>query len=358
MSVARRKDGRWIVKYRDGKGEWAQRSFKSEQEARQFDGEAAYDDIDNERPTLLECVLAFLKNTTHSKFTVWQYRFAVQGYDRKKGGHTEGPAEMLATRYADTLRFRDLDAVRDNCRARGMSNSSINLVVGRIQAALNWCAQNDIIEINPWAKYKPLKAEHKSRQGTLEDAQKAYACAPAWLQWAARTALALCLRPGMVELFRLKWQAFQWPQRAVTVSMGKVHATKTVYPPEDYLAEAWERYCADGKDNSIYVCRGSKGQPVNKSCYDIAWRHACRRAGVSLPMYALRHIAASRMLASGADLAAVAAQLGHKDLTTTGRFYAHALPAAQKAAGSTLSLVQLGAANPENTSKNKELEQE
>ena len=40
-----------------------------------------------------------------------------------------------------------------------------------------------------------------------------------------------------------------------------------------------------------------------------------------MPMYALRHIAASEMLARGADLAAVAAQLGHKNLTTTGAFY-------------------------------------
>ena len=43
-----------------------------------------------------------------------------------------------------------------------------------------------------------------------------------------------------------------------------------------------------------------------------------------MPMHALRHIAASEMPAGGVDLAAVAAQLGHKNLTATGAFHTHA----------------------------------
>lgn len=66
-----------------------------------------------------------------------------------------------------------------------------------------------------------------------------------------------------------------------------------------------------------------------------------------MPMYALRHIAASEMLAAGADLAAVAAQLGHKNLTTTGAFYTHALASSQRRAAmglpSCTKLVRNGA---------------
>lgn len=43
-------------------------------------------------------------------------------------------------------------------------------------------------------------------------------------------------------------------------------------------------------------------------------------------------MAASLMLEAGADIAAVAAQLGHKDVTTTGEFYAHAVAGAQERA--------------------------
>ena len=353
MSIARRSDGRIIVKYKDARGRWQQRSFRDEAEARRFDGEAAFDEVENERPTLLDCVLAFLDSTTHSARVLQQYRFLLMGFDRKDGKHTEGPAEFLASRYADTLTFRDLHAVRDNCRARNLSNTTINMNVAKIKAALNWSASHDMIATNPWAKYDQLEARHKSHMGKLEDFQKIYAVLPAWMQWACRTCLALCLRPGLSELFALQWQAFNWRSRAVTVYMGKTDSTKTVYPPEEYLSEAWAKYCEDGRDGEKIVCRNRRDGQVTVGQYQQAWIHACKKTGVTMAMYAIRHIAASQMLEAGADLAAVAAQLGHANASTTGRYYLHALPRAQRAAGNTLSWCGFGAALPAAPNKNK-----
>ena len=58
-------------------------------------------------------------------------------------------------------------------------------------------------------------------------------------------------------------------------------------------------------------------------------------------MYALRHIAASEMLANGVDIAAVAAQLGHKNITTTGIFYTHALASSQRRAVTCLLIAPI-----------------
>lgn len=77
------------------------------------------------------------------------------------------------------------------------------------------------------------------RDGTLEDFRKVYDVLPAWAQWACRTFLALCLRPGQAELCALTWDVFNWQVRSVTVYMSKVGAYKVVSPPEDSLAEAW-----------------------------------------------------------------------------------------------------------------------
>ena len=188
--------------------------------------------------------------------------------------------------------------------------------------------------------------------GKMEELQKIYEKLPAWMQWACKTCFALCLRPGLSELFALKWDAFNWKSRAVTVYMGKTDTTKTVYPPEQYTSEAWDRFCADGKDDTRLVCRNRKDGKVTVGQYQQAWIHACQKAGVTMPMYAIRHIAASQMLEAGADLAAVAAQLGHANATTTGRYYLHALPRAQRAAGSTLLWCGSGAALPDKTSEN------
>lgn len=351
MSVARRNDGRFVVKYKDEEGRWKQRSFRSEAEARTFDSECQYDATENERVTVLEAVLVYLKNNSFCPQTVKIFKFIVHGYDRKDGTHTEGPAEVLASRFVDTLTWRDLNTVRDNCRARKMKPASINAVTGKLGAAFNWCAGHDMLEKNPWAKYGRLEARSTPRAGTLEDFRKIYAKLPAWFQWACRTAIGLCLRPGLAELFSLRWEAFRWQEKSVSVFMGKVGDAKTVFPPEDYLNEAWRRFCADGQDGSRLVCRSGRDAPVSADCYIGAWKRACRHAGVRMPLYAVRHICASEMLAGGADLAAVAAQLGHRNITTTGRYYAHALPQAQRLAAKALpsctNLVQVGAENEE-----------
>lgn len=352
MSVAQRSDGRYVVKFKDETGRWRQRSFHSEDEARQFDGDCQYDDKENERLTVLEAVMVYLKNNKLSLSSIEAFEYAVKGYNRRDGKHTEGPAECLASRYVDTLTSRDLETVYENCRARKMKASSTNRIVAScLKAAFNWCVQRDLIPENPWAKYKNLPSDTVHMCGTLEEFQKIYAVLPLWMQWPCRTALALCLRPGMVELFGLRWSAFEWRTGTVTVFMGKVGRAKTVYAPEDYLAEAWERYCADGQDGGKLVCRNRKDGPVTERAYAQAWQRACKLAGVRMPMYGIRGICATEMLAEGIDLAAVAAQLGHKDLTTTGRHYIHALPSAQKAAARALpscaSLVPLGAASKE-----------
>ena len=52
MSVAKRGDGRWAVKFKDDEGRWKQRSFRTEEEARQFAADCQYDAVENTRLTL------------------------------------------------------------------------------------------------------------------------------------------------------------------------------------------------------------------------------------------------------------------------------------------------------------------
>ena len=341
MSISRRKDGRWCVKYKidtpTGQ-KWTQKTFPKdkEAEARAFELEAKYDEPENTRPTLLECVLAYVKEVPHCDFTSRQYENLVCGYDRKDGVHTVGPAEFLADKFADSLDKRDLLAFRDTFRARGVAEATVALGEQRLKAALRWCADEGLIPEHPWAKHRGARVQHKSRQGSLEDLQKVYACLPEWMQWASRTAMALCVRPGITELFSLRWRVFDWKAGTATVYMGKVKSSKTVYVPGAYLAEARERFESSGCNQEGLVCPGRRGQAIRPSTYDSAWRTACGKAGISIPMYAIRHISATEMLANGVDLAAVAAQLGHRNLTTTGQYYAHALARAQREAAKAL----------------------
>ena len=163
MSVAKRGDGRFVVKFEDEGGRWRLRSFRpdQEEEARQFDADCQYDKVENSRLTLLEAVLVYLKNTEHAEHTVGMYEFIVCGHDRKNGEHREGPAEFLANKFVDTLTRRDLENVREKCRNDGISIASINLYVGKIKAALSWCVEQDLLHENPWGKYRQLPGAKK-----------------------------------------------------------------------------------------------------------------------------------------------------------------------------------------------------
>lgn len=331
MSISRRSNGRFCVKYKTAEGQWKQRTFApdKEAEARKFDAECAYDETDNTRMTLVEAVLAYMKNVPYCRETTKLFRYVIT----KLAGH-------LQQRFVDTLTRRDLESVRDNAREAGCKPSTINGYVGKLKAALNWCAEQDLIPENPWAKYRQLPARHEHRTGEYADFLKVYAELPEWMRWACRTAMALCLRPGVSELFRLQWAAFDWNAGTVRVHMPKVDATKTVYAPPAYLTEARERFKADGEDVEQYVCRSRTGRLVQKKIYMKAWYKACQRVDVKMPLYALRHIAASEMLAGGADLAAVAAQLGHRSIQTTASVYTHAVAGAQQRAALVLPVVQ------------------
>ena len=351
MSVYQRGDGRWCAKVKDESRhphKWVQRTFQTRQEAEQYEDEWKADARDASRLTVAEAVTLFLKHVPHSHRVASRYIWLVCGAkeSQKKAKQKTGYAECIATKYVDALTKRDMEMVRDCARDGGASNVGINFWIGRLQAAFRWCASEEYIQRNPWETFRPLKASHGTRAGTMEQLQAVFPYLPPWLQWAVKTALALCLRPGVVELFRLQWSAFDFVHGAVTVLMGKVGRSKTVFPIREYMDEALERFKADGEDKTLYVCRGRRGQTVYG--YDSAWRKACRKAGIQpFPMYALRHIAASMMLAAGADVAAVAANLGHSSPTVTLRAYAHALPQAQRAASESLGAVWCGKGLPE-----------
>ena len=183
------------------------------------------------------------------------------------------------------------------------------------------------MHINPWRDYRRLKHNRPIIRARVEDLQQLYPFLPEYLQWAVKTAFFLALRPGQVELFSLTWDAFDWRRGLVVIRQGKSGRIKTVVPHPAYMAEAKIRCERDTAAGNPLVCHRGNGQKVLS--FKTAWLNACKRAGVHMRPYDIRHIAATEMLARGADLAAVAAQLGHSNVATTGGTYAHVTPGSQ-----------------------------
>ena len=345
MSVFQRADGRWVVKRKDSTGKTVQKTFKEEQDARKYEDELYIDSREGSRLTVFEAVTLYLKDHDWLSASVKrQYSWMVSGSVTKKGKRVVGCAECIADKFVDELSRRDLNDVRDSLRARNVCNGTINNYTGMLHAVFGYALNEGLITANPWEGISHLRHRRKHRDGKIEDFRKLYAILPDFMQWWCRTAMALCLRPGITELFSLQWSAFDFQHGSVTVHMGKVGRDKVVFPIKEYMDEARARFEADGDGRDGFVCRNKYGRRVRT--YRSSWFLYCAKAGVKLPPYAMRHITATLMLAAGADVAAVAANLGHSSPAITLNVYAHALPSAQREA-----CTKMGAAWCENEEK-------
>lgn len=319
MSICQRKDGRFVVKFKDEAGRWRQKGFRDRGAAEAFEGENLYDDSENKRLTVAESIVLFLKSTRHCQQEKESYALIL----RRMG-------DMLATKYVDSLDRRDLENFRLILKEEyGVAAPGINRAVKKLKAAFRWCASEDMLSTVPWAKYRPLpEPPHRHHCGDFSGFMKVYSrCNPA-LQWLIRTCLALCLRPGK-EVSGLRWGDVDLPHGKAHIWMPKVSRWKDVIAPGWWVDEA--RIRSEGKAPEDYVCLTLRGHPWHASF--TTWYDTCRRVGMKhMPLYTVRHMAASLMLEAGADPAAVAAQLGHSSVATTASFYTHAVAGAQERA--------------------------
>ena len=313
-----RKDGRFVVKFKDGE-RWKQKTFHDRDAAEGFERSLQYDEEENTRLTVSESILLFLAKTKHCEKVRKRYAVIL---------HRMG--DEIGSRYVDTLDRRDLEHFRDKMqREWHMEAGVINVYVQKMLAAWRWCASEDFLDTVPWAKYRKLPEKRQGHWcGNFDDFRKVYALCNSAIQWAVRTCLALCLRPGK-ELANLQWKDVDLQKGSAVIFMYKVEREKTVFCPAWWLEEAKIR--AIGAAPQDLVCKSPRGKKLRELGHD--WHRVCLRAGVkNLPLYTVRHLAASLMIEAGADIAAVAAQLGHKDVTTTGEFYTHAMTGAQERA--------------------------
>lgn len=324
----------FFCKWRED-GKEKRRYFKTEQEARAFEAERIQETTqEDERLTMGELTMLFCRNRPElHPVTKRKIVYFLAGYD-KDGVHHAGTGEFLRDKYADALSRQDLERMREGFRSRRVGNNTINKFQSLVRAILAWGVDQELIRFNPWRDFKKLKVIRPVFQPSIEALKKLYPELPGYLQWAVKTAFFLALRPGQVELFSLTWDAFNWRRGVVIIRQGKTGRLKTVVPHPVYLAEAKVRYETDMAAGIPWVCHRGNGQRVLN--FRTAWVLACRRAGINLRPYDVRHIAATEMLARGADLAAVAAQLGHSSVATTGAVYAHVTEGGQTRAAALM----------------------
>jgi integrase len=230
----------------------------------------------------------------------------------------------------------------------GRKKTTIHRELSIIRAILLRAVERRKIAANPMHGYRmPRRDDAVLNPPTAAELAAIHRAAAPHLQRALMLAYYTAMRPGGSELLALRWEHIDLMTGTIFVESAKKGGMRSrVVPIAAGLALHLTGWLADDRE------RGPLGWVVHYGGDQVgslktSWRAAKARAGITrrMRMYDLRHMAASEMLASGADLKSVSEILGHASPDMTLRTYQHTITAQRRAAvemlGQCLPLVNV-----------------
>jgi integrase len=172
-------------------------------------------------------------------------------------------------------------------------------------------------------------------------------------------ALTCGLREGELQALRWKDVDLERYRLRVTATLTAVqdgkpvfgepktqHSRRTVRMPQMATAalerhqadqDARRRLAGDAWEENGLVFTSDVGRPLWRSQIRKHWLALLEKAGLPpMRVHDLRHSAASLLLAEGVPVKVASEMLGHSDVTTTLRIYAHVIEGAQEQAASAM----------------------
>ena len=237
---------------------------------------------------------------------------------------------LLAISPAVVARWRDARL------AGGAQGSTVNRELNLLSAVINWGIRERMIALpgNPVASVRrPAAVRARDRRlepgeeqrlldalgdraGDVRGAKRAGAYRVGtrnpWMRPLVQFAIETAMRQG--ELLALLWENVDLKARTAHLEDTKNGEARTVPLSSRAVAvlEALPR--SSGIDGRVF--------PLTAQAVKLAWKRACKRAGLeNLHFHDLRHEATSRLAEKLPNLIELAAVTGHKDLRMLKRYY-------------------------------------
>ncbi|GAB6037866.1 hypothetical protein JCM15519_24250 [Fundidesulfovibrio butyratiphilus] len=197
------------------------------------------------------------------------------------------------------------------------SKTTVNRYTDYLNAVFNFGLEMGLTKTNPMKGRKKTKERPREVQINLDDVKKIMEHADTHVRWAIEVCFTLGLRPGVSELFSIRYDQIDWNAPSIKVYASKTQTTRVI-PLSPTFAQKLREMEATSKSGYVIEYHGKPVTRMNK-----AYQAACERAGIKVPtrMYDLRHLFATTMLSRGADLAAVSKLMGHANVTMTADTY-------------------------------------
>jgi integrase len=220
---------------------------------------------------------------------------------------------------------------------RKVSARTINKYFQYLSGMFTWAIERGYLQESPWARRKTLRIKNRFQVEllTVDEFQAIVAAADDHLKWALEVEINTGVRPGVTELFALKWDDFDYDTGAVRIYSSKTDSYHTQYVSQEFLARVKEKRAEVlAEDVRLAKRRGEvrpecpfvisyRGAPVRQLAN--AWKAAKKRAEITrrIRLYDIRHFFITHALAGGADMLDLAHRVGHKNANMIVNVYAH-----------------------------------
>ncbi|MDY0274761.1 MAG: site-specific integrase [Desulfomicrobium sp.] len=206
--------------------------------------------------------------------------------------------------------------------------TTINRRVSIIKAALNWAEAQELIEANPVRMFSAPRGQNTQiPPPSKAELEAMLVVAEPHVQRVIVLGLFFGVRVGPSEMFKITWEhvdLLAWSLRVWSADKNQRRQYRDLRIRESLrpLFLAWRN--ADADIDAGYLIH-YQGKPVGT--IKRAWKETLRRAGITrrIRPYDLRHAHATEALAAGADIKAVAENMGHADTSMIYKHYQHVL---------------------------------
>ena len=255
----------------------------------------------------------------------------------------------LGTTPLARLRPEQLQRLYADMLARGKSPKTISNVAGVLHAALKQAQQWRLVSANIASLVSPPRRQ-RPEMHVLDAAEvraileaAGTASDPLAALWAL--ALGTGMRAG--EMLALRWSDIDLKRGLISVRHSlvvnsseladpKTDASRRIIHLSGALIDRLARHKADAQP-ALFVFHRSDGRPLSHAMVLKAWHRALKRAGLpKLRFHDARHSVATTLLARTGNARMVADVLGHADVATTLRMYAHTTPSQHEQAAAIL----------------------
>jgi integrase/recombinase XerD len=236
--------------------------------------------------------------------TIDNYLYALEGFTR-----------YLAGRPLIEATAEDVIAYQVDVAARGLSDSTARVATYALRGFFR-----QVLERSDWNYARMPRPRRPKRLPEVLSAEEVQAILEAAPSPKYRAAFMVCYGAGLRtdEVVHLEPRHVDGQRMVIRVERGKGNKDRQVVLSERLLGElrqCWKRYRPER-----YLFEGKhRGQPMEATSVQRAFRAACRKAGIAKPVTprSLRHAFATHLVEAGTNLRVVQSLLGHQSLNTT-----------------------------------------